>query len=148
MTPFVHWCWIFIYMCCTESGTIQHISKWGKYKHAYGNLEYWQIHPFFVKIDLQMRHIEEWYRNKKKSCTGQYTRPPQKWCMYNLVIFFFIIIAIISVLVQLLHNDSHSRYFVTQEQQKGIKEMYTVGNKIWSMFVDSQQKHWAWKRHH
>lgn len=51
----------------------------------------------------------------------QYTRPPQKWCIYNLVIFFFIIIAIISVLVQLLHNDSHSRYFVTQEQLKGIK---------------------------
>lgn len=51
----------------------------------------------------------------------QYTRPPQKWCMYNLVIFFFIIIAIISVLVQLLHNDSHSRYFVTQEQLKCIK---------------------------
>lgn len=51
----------------------------------------------------------------------QYTRPPWKWCMYNFVIFFFIIIAIISVFVQLLHNDSHSRYFVTQEQLKCIK---------------------------
>lgn len=51
----------------------------------------------------------------------QYTGPPRKWCMCNLVIFFFIIIAIISVLVQLLHNDSHSRYFVTQEQLKCIK---------------------------
>lgn len=66
----------------------------------------------------------------------QYTRPPWTWRVDHFVILFFIIIAISLILVQLLHNDSHSRYFVTQEQLKGIKtkETYTVRYQIiWSM---------------
>lgn len=146
---FVHRCWLFWRAYCADSRqTHKHtclhelkiladqpsfssrftckwgIFKWNRHKQKARSVLEARKHDcvFFSLLFNEMTS----FKKKKRQIylwmmIQQYTRPPRKWCMYNLVIFFFIIIAIISVLVQLLHNDSHSRYFVTQEQLKGIK---------------------------